>query len=115
MTLLPWRLVPRAQQSQAMLVVAPLIAVALTFAAGLVVFASLGQSPLAAFKVFFIEPVSDVNGVSSSRFTGTGSGYSLWLETQILNAFNTTINITGETFSTWTRVPQATLSASARR
>ena len=58
------RLVPRATPSQRMLLLAPLLAVGLTLAAGLVVFASLGQSPLTAFRVFFIEPVSNINGVS---------------------------------------------------
>jgi simple sugar transport system permease protein len=58
------RLVPRAEASQRMLLVAPLLAVVLTFAAGLAVFASLGQNPFGAFKVFFIEPLSDMNGVS---------------------------------------------------
>ncbi|HXC40960.1 MAG TPA: ABC transporter permease [Burkholderiales bacterium] len=57
-------LVPRAEPSQRMLLVAPLLAVLLTFLAGLAVFASLGQNPLAAFKVFFVDPLSDMNGVS---------------------------------------------------
>jgi PEP-CTERM motif len=36
-------------------------------------------------------------------FSGfTANGYSAWLETQILNAFNTTLNITNETYFTWT-------------
>jgi simple sugar transport system permease protein len=58
------RLVPRAQPSRAMLLVAPLLAVALTLLVGLAVFAWLGQNPLRAFRVFFIDPVSDMNGVS---------------------------------------------------
>jgi ABC-type uncharacterized transport system permease subunit len=61
---LPLRLTPRASPSRRMLLVAPLLAVLLTLLAGLIVFASLGQSPLAAFRVFFIEPISDMNGVS---------------------------------------------------
>ncbi len=58
------RLVPRAQPSRAMLFVAPLLAIALTLIVGLAVFAWLGQNPLRAFRVFFIDPVSDMNGVS---------------------------------------------------
>src|SRR5258708_5123900 len=58
------RLVPRAQPSRAMLFVAPLLAVALTLMVGLAVFAWLGQNPVRAFRVFFIDPVSDMNGVS---------------------------------------------------
>ena len=60
----PLRLTPRAAPSQRMLLVAPLLAVALTLLAGLIVFAGLGQSPLTAFHVFFVEPLSDMNGVS---------------------------------------------------
>jgi ABC-type uncharacterized transport system permease subunit len=58
------RLVPRAQPSRAMLFVAPIIAILLTLLVGLAVFAWLGQDPLRAFGVFFVEPVSDMNGVS---------------------------------------------------
>jgi general nucleoside transport system permease protein len=58
------RLVPRAQPSRAMLFVAPLLAVALTLAVGLAMFAWLGQNPFRAFHVYFVEPVSDMNGVS---------------------------------------------------
>jgi simple sugar transport system permease protein len=60
----PWRLVPRTQPSARMRVLAPLMAVLLTIVAGCIVFASLGLSPLAALKVFLIEPLSSVNGVS---------------------------------------------------
>jgi ABC-type uncharacterized transport system permease subunit len=60
----PLRLVPRAQPSQSMLVMAPLLAVGLTLLVGLVIFAALGHNPLVAFRVFFIDPVSDINGIS---------------------------------------------------
>ncbi len=61
---LPFRLIPRAQPSQRMLVVAPLLAVVLTLLVGLGIFAALGQNPLTAFRVFFIDPVSDIQGWS---------------------------------------------------
>jgi len=57
------RLVRRPQPSSTMVVVAPLIAVALTLAVGLAVFALLGQNPWRAFRAFFVEPLSDVNGL----------------------------------------------------
>lgn len=60
----PWRLVPRTQPSARMRVLAPLMAVGLTIVAGCIVFASLGLSPVAALKVFLIDPLSSVNGVS---------------------------------------------------
>jgi simple sugar transport system permease protein len=59
----PWRLVPRTQPSARMRVLAPLMAVGLTIIAGCIVFASLGLSPLAALKVFLLDPLSSVNGV----------------------------------------------------
>jgi general nucleoside transport system permease protein len=58
------RLIPRAQPSRAMLFLAPLLAVLLTLIVGLGVFAWLGQNPLRAFRVFFIDPVSDMSGFS---------------------------------------------------
>lgn len=61
---MPWRLVPRTQPSARMRILAPLLAIALTILVGCFVFASLGLSPLRAFKVFLIEPLSTVNGVS---------------------------------------------------
>lgn len=59
-----FRLVPRVEPSQRMLVLAPLLAVLLTLVAGLTIFAALGQNPLHAFRAFFIDPVSDANGIS---------------------------------------------------
>lgn len=59
-----YRLIPRLQASERMRIVAPLIAVALTLLVGLAVFATLGQDPIRAFRAFFIDPISDANGVS---------------------------------------------------
>src|SRR5258706_11491439 len=58
------RLVPRVQPSRAMLFVAPVLAVAMTLLVGLAMFAWLGQNPFKAFRVFFIDPVSDMSGLS---------------------------------------------------
>jgi general nucleoside transport system permease protein len=58
------RLVPRVEPSQRMLVYAPLLAVALTLVVGLTIFAALGQNPLHAFRAFFVDPISNINGVS---------------------------------------------------
>lgn len=57
------RLVRRATPSRSMVLAAPLIAITLTLLVGLAIFAFLGQSPLRAFRAFFIDPVSDVNGL----------------------------------------------------
>jgi len=42
----------------------PLIAIVLMLIGGLVLFTFLGKNPLEGFKVFFINPVSDLYGVS---------------------------------------------------
>ena len=58
------RLVPRTRPSRPMLLLAPLLAVALTLVVGLTIFGLLGQNPILAFRAFFIDPVSTANGVS---------------------------------------------------
>jgi len=59
-----FRLVPRPQPSTAMLLLAPLYAVGLTLVVGLAIFAALGQNPAIAFRAFFVDPVSNANGIS---------------------------------------------------
>src|SRR5258707_405145 len=59
-----FKLVPRTEPSRAMLFYAPLLAVLLTLAVGLTIFAALGQNPLHAFRAFFLDPVSNANGIS---------------------------------------------------
>jgi ABC-type uncharacterized transport system permease subunit len=49
----------------------PLLAVALTLAGGLVVFATLGKSPLEGFRVFFLSPLKDAYGVAELFFKAT--------------------------------------------
>lgn len=58
------RLARRAEPSRAMALAAPALAIALTVAVGFVLFVGLGQDPLRAFTIFFVEPVADVNGIS---------------------------------------------------
>jgi simple sugar transport system permease protein len=43
---------------------APILATLLTFLAGLLIFAALGLNPIAAFRAFLIDPLSDINGIS---------------------------------------------------
>jgi general nucleoside transport system permease protein len=62
--MMPLRLVLRAQPSGVMRIAAPLLATALTLLIGLAIFASLNLNPLAAFRAFLIDPLSDMNGVS---------------------------------------------------
>ena len=58
------RLVPRAEPLQSMRLMAPLLAVALTLLAGLAMFSLMGKNPLLAYQAYFIDPISDANGVS---------------------------------------------------
>ncbi len=58
------RLEPRAQPSTAMLFATPLLAVALTLIAGLILFAILGVDPLASLYAFFVAPVETWYGVA---------------------------------------------------
>ena len=53
------RLQARAEPSQTMRYLSPLIAVALTVIGGLIIFSALGRDPLAGFKVFFLNPLKD--------------------------------------------------------
>ena len=59
-----FRLQARAEPSQTMRYLSPLIAVALTLIGGLIVFYALGKDPLAGFKVFFLNPFKDTYSIS---------------------------------------------------
>ena len=59
---LPWRLEKRAAPSEQMRVGAPLIAVAAMLVTGFVIFALLGEDPLHAIDVFFVQPLSTAYG-----------------------------------------------------
>jgi simple sugar transport system permease protein len=60
--LLPLVLVPRAQPSRLAAWGSPLLAIALTLAAGFVLFAALGQDPWHALNVFLVQPLATVRG-----------------------------------------------------
>ncbi len=65
------RLEARPEPLAAMRYAAPLIAVALTLAGGLVVFAALGKPPLDGFRVFFVSPLKDMYGVAELLLKAT--------------------------------------------
>ena len=58
------RLERRPEASQMMSYASPLIAIVLMLIGGLLLFTFLSKNPLDGFKVFFINPVSDLYGVS---------------------------------------------------
>jgi ABC-type uncharacterized transport system permease subunit len=67
----PWRLERRPKPSTVMrLASSPLAAVAMLLT-GFIALSALGTSPLAAFKVFFIEPVSSIYGLGELLLKAT--------------------------------------------
>jgi general nucleoside transport system permease protein len=58
------RLEPRLNPSRAMAYLAPLLAIALAFAAGMALFAALGRAPLEAMQLIFLEPLHSLRGIS---------------------------------------------------
>jgi simple sugar transport system permease protein len=64
-------LVPRAAPSRLLTWLSPLIALALTVACGMLLFALLGKSPLAAVQVFFFEPLRTLRGVGEVLLKAT--------------------------------------------
>ncbi len=65
------RLEPRAEASKTMSYASPLIAVGLMLLGGMVLFASLGKNPIEGFIIFFINPISDLYGVSELLLKAT--------------------------------------------
>lgn len=65
------KLEARAEASQAMRYLSPLIAVGLTLIGSLVLFTVLGKHPLEGFKVFFLYPVRDLYSVSELLLKAT--------------------------------------------
>src|SRR5882724_5838316 len=58
------KLETRAEPSQLMGYLSPLLAAALTIVAGFILFSLLGKNPLQAFYTFFVHPIRDLNGVA---------------------------------------------------
>ena len=66
-----FRLETRPEASEAMGYWSPAIAVALTLAGGLIVFAALGKNPVEGFRVFFLSPMRDLNAVAELLLKAT--------------------------------------------
>ena len=65
------RLETRPEASEAMRYWSPVMAVALTLLGGMIIFAALGKSPLEGFKVFFLNPVRDLNAIAELLLKAT--------------------------------------------
>ena len=68
---LPFALVPRAAPSRLLTWASPVIALVLTVLCGMLLFALLGKDPMAAVRVFFIEPLRTVRGVAEVLLKAT--------------------------------------------
>lgn len=84
------RLVPRQQNSKAMVWLTPLIAVALTLITGGLSFAVMGKPAGASLYVFFIQPLTNFNGVTelfvkASPLVLIGIGLSLGFRGNVWN------------------------------
>jgi simple sugar transport system permease protein len=65
------RLEPRAEASHLMSYLSPLLAAALTLIAGMAIFSSLGKDPVEGLRLFLINPVKDLYGVSELLLKAT--------------------------------------------
>jgi len=66
-----FRLETRPEASEAMRYWSPVIAVVLTLAGGLVIFAALGKNPAEGFRVFFLSPMRDLNAIAEILLKAT--------------------------------------------
>jgi simple sugar transport system permease protein len=65
------RLEARPQASSLMIWLAPVIAVVATLGAGALLFALLGYPPLVALRVYFVDPIQDLNGLAELAVKAT--------------------------------------------
>ena len=65
------RLEPRVEASRAMSYASPLIAILLMLIGGMLLFAFLGKDPFEGFRVYFINPISDLYGISELLLKAT--------------------------------------------
>ena len=66
-----WKLETRPEASQAMRYASPAIAVTLTLAGGMLVFMALGRNPIEGFRIFFLNPVRDLNAITELLLKAT--------------------------------------------
>jgi simple sugar transport system permease protein len=66
-----FKLETRAEASAAMSYASPAIAVALTLIGGMIVFAALGKNPVEGFRVFFLNPVRDLDAIAELLLKAT--------------------------------------------
>ena len=87
---MPIRLEARNEASSAMIYLSPVIAVAFTLLAGMVMFSILGTDPIRAVHAYFVQPVSSRDGVAELMVKATplvliGIGLSLAFRANVWN------------------------------
>jgi len=65
------RLETRPEASETMRYASPVIAVALTLVGGMIIFAALGKNPAEGFKVFFLNPIRDLDAIAELLLKAT--------------------------------------------
>ncbi len=65
------RLEPRAEPSAVMSYLSPVLAVVLMLVGGFILFTVLGKDPIEGFRIFFLNPVSDLYGVGELLLKAT--------------------------------------------
>ena len=66
-----WKLEARPETSRAMRYSSPVIAVVLTLVCGMLVFTALGKNPIEGFRIFFLNPVRDLNAITELLLKAT--------------------------------------------
>ena len=66
-----WKLESRPEASNAMRYASPGIAAVLTLAGGMLVFVLLGKNPIEGFRIFFLNPVRDLNAITELLLKAT--------------------------------------------
>src|SRR5262247_2636679 len=66
-----WKLEARPEASHAMRYASPAIAVALTLVGGMLVFTALGKNPIEGFRIFFLNPIRDLNAIAELLLKAT--------------------------------------------
>jgi len=65
------RLEPRAEASRLMSYLSPVLAAVLTLLAGMAIFSSLGKDPVEGLRLFLVNPVKDLYGISELLLKAT--------------------------------------------
>jgi ABC-type uncharacterized transport system permease subunit len=66
-----WKLEARPEASNTMRYASPAIAVLLTIVVGMIIFTTLGKNPVEGFRIFFLNPLRDLNAITELMLKAT--------------------------------------------